>query len=237
MSSNAAEKVHIHPVSFANVKGFLVTSKGSAILIDTGHTKTVGKFFNQIEKLGLNAFDLKLIILTHTHFDHAGGAAHIKKATGAPLAVHENEAEYLRRGCTPFPRGTRWKGKLMVGFGSVFARKMAWYPPVEPDLIIRDRLDLSPYGIQGEVVHTPGHTSGSVSVFIEPGVVIAGDNVLGISEKEHYPPFANDRAGVIRTWELYLERGVEKIYPAHGSLVYIKSIRDSIDAAREKYTS
>jgi hydroxyacylglutathione hydrolase len=225
----------IKRIQFANSAGFLISKGSSCILIDTGHSTTIEKFQNAIKKAGILPESISLIILSHTHFDHAGGASQIQKLTGASLAVHRSEADFLLKGRTPFPRGTRWKGKVLRNVGSVFARRMANYPPVDADILIDDELDLNTYGIPGKVIHTPGHTAGSVSVLLENGSAFVGDNVLGISLKEHYPPFANDKRGVLESWERYIREGVKTVYPAHGVKVSINKLKEEMEAARRKY--
>ena len=229
--------VKIKTIHFANVKGYLLYNNSAAILVDTGHKKTIQSFVSGLAEINKQPEDLDLIILTHTHFDHAGGAAAIRQMTGAPLAVHREEAEFLKKGRTPLPSGTRWKGKLIVFLGNIFTRKVANYPPVEADIIIDDEYDLSGYGIPGKVVHTPGHTSGSVSVLLGTGEALVGDNILGLSFKTQYPPFANDRTGVLKSWQLYIERGMKTLLPAHGGRVKIEAIEKQLPGARIKYGS
>lgn len=229
------EKVHIKRVQFLNVSGFLVYTDRHMILVDTGHPHTTGKLNDVLHKLGRDPSDIGLIVLTHTHFDHAGGAREIREMTGAMLVVHTLEAEYLERGHTPFPPGTRWKGKLLVGLGRIFARKMARYPSVEPDIRLEGETSLERYGIPGRIVHTPGHTRGSVTVVLDDGRAIVGDNVMGIPGKTHYPPFAHDRKGVIRAWEQYLQWGVKTVYPAHGVKVPAGKLEKELPGVRRRY--
>ncbi|MEX0987025.1 MAG: MBL fold metallo-hydrolase [Bacteroidales bacterium] len=225
----------IKRIRFAHVSGFLVYNSNAAILIDAGHSGTTTRFTEAIREIGKSPGDVTLIVLTHTHFDHAGGAKKIKELCGALLAVHRTEAGCLSKGMTPFPRGTRWKGKVIRLFGKLFLWRMAAYPPAEADLLIDDEFDLAPYGIPGKVVHTPGHTSGSLSVLLETGEAIVGDNVLGINMKEHFPPFANDMAGVLQSWELYIRSGVQTLLPAHGGRVKIECLVNEMDHAKRKY--
>ncbi len=227
--------VKIKTISYANVKGYLLYNNDTVILVDTGHKNTVKSLLSALSDISKQPSDVDLIILTHTHFDHAGGAKEIRELTGAPLAVHKEEVGFLKKGRAPFPCGTRWKGKLMVLIGRIFARGIAKYPPVMPDILIEEELDLSAYRIPGKVVHTPGHTSGSVSVLLETGEALVGDNVLGLSFKTHYPPFANDRRGVLDTWQLYIDRGVKTLLPAHGGRVKIEALVSQLPGAKEKY--
>jgi glyoxylase-like metal-dependent hydrolase (beta-lactamase superfamily II) len=217
------------------VSAFLVYNNEAVILVDTGHAGTTQNFIDAIGEMQKKPEDVNLIVLTHTHFDHAGGAKKIKALTGAPLAVHRSEAGFLQEGRTPFPAGTRWKGKLLIALSKVFARRLASYPAVEPDVLVEEALSLHDYGIPGKILHTPGHTCGSLSVLLESGEAIVGDNVLGISPKTHYPPFADDRAGVLKCWETYISSGVKTLLPAHGGRVQIEALVRELPAARRRY--
>jgi glyoxylase-like metal-dependent hydrolase (beta-lactamase superfamily II) len=112
---------------------------------------------------------------------------------------------------------------------------MAHYPAVEPDIRLEMETNLEPYGIPGRIVHTPGHTPGSVTVVLDDGRAIVGDNVMGIPGKTHYPPFANDKSGVIRAWEQYLQWGVKAVYPAHGVKVKASALEKELPVVRRRY--
>ncbi len=217
------------------VSFFLVYNNDAAILVDTGHAGAMQVFIDAIGEIQKHPGDVNLIVLTHTHFDHSGGAKKIKELTKAPIAVHRSEATFLHNGRTPVPDGTRWKGRVLAALGRTFGRRLTRYPAVDPDLLVDEELSLADYGIPGRVVHTPGHTSGSLSVLLESGEAIVGDNVLGISSKSHYPPFANDREGVLQSWERYIGSGVKTLLPAHGGRVKIEALIRELPAARKRY--
>jgi len=229
------KKLSIKRIQYLNVSGFLLSTEQHSVLVDTGHQHTTHKLFHELDSMGKKVKEIGLIILTHTHFDHAGGAAEIRELSGAPLAVHHAEANNLKRGYAPFPPGTRWKGKVLTSLGSVFARNMAHYPAVIPDLLVESEFSLKHYGIPAMVYHTPGHTSGSLSVLLENGIAIAGDNVMGIAGKTHYPPFAENKTEVLRTWERYIQWNVKELYPAHGTKVSIDALKKELPAAMRKY--
>mgnify|MGYP005851553645 CR=1 FL=1 len=229
--------VKIKRIRSGIVSSFLVYNNNAVILVDTGHAGATQTFIDAIGEIQKSQGDLNLIVLTHTHFDHAGGAKKIRELTKAPLAVHRSEALFLRRGRAPVPDGTRWKGKLLAVLGRTFGRRLTRYPAVEPELLVDEELSLADYGIPGRVIHTAGHTSGSLSVLLESGEAIVGDNVLGISSKSHYPPFANDREGVLKSWETYINSGVNTLLPAHGGRVKIEALIRELPAARKRYGS
>jgi len=227
--------VKIKRIRSGIVSSFLVYTNDAVILVDTGHSGATQTFIDAIGEIQKHSVDVNLIVLTHSHFDHAGGANKIKELTKAPLVVHRSEATFLRKGRTPVPDGTRWKGKVLAALGRTFGRRLTRYPAVEPDLIVDEELSLADYGIPGRVIHTPGHTSGSLSVLLESGEAIVGDNVLGISQKSHYPPFANDRSGVLQSWERYISSGVKTLLPAHGGRVKIEALVRELPEARKRY--
>lgn len=231
------KEVSIKRIQFLNVSGFLVYNDSHVILVDTGHSHTSEKLLNSLASIRKEVTDIGLIILTHTHFDHAGGARMIREWSGGKLAVHKKEASNLARGFTPFPPGTRWKGKIISNFGSIVARKMARYPSVNPDIIIEDEFSLQDYGIPGMVYHTPGHTQGSLSVVLENGSALVGDNVMGIAGKTHFPPFATDKDAVLKTWQRYIDWELLYLFPAHGRKVKLEALARELPLAKRKYAS
>jgi glyoxylase-like metal-dependent hydrolase (beta-lactamase superfamily II) len=69
------------------------------------------------------------------------------------------------------------------------------------------------------VLHTPGHSAGSVTVLLETGEAFVGDlamNALPLRLSPGLPILAEDPAAVVRSWETLLELGVTTVYPAHG---------------------
>ena len=190
------KKIGIKRIVFANVSAYLVYSDKVAMMVDTGHKGMCKRILKALEEAGHTSEALKLIVLTHSHYDHAGGAAELKKLTGARVLIHQSEAENLNIGRTSIPNGTRWKGKFIAWTGRRFAKKVIRISPLEPDILVGEKLGLSEYGIPGYVLHTPGHTSGSLSVILENGAAFVGDTMLGIDGKEHFPPFADDQSGV-----------------------------------------
>jgi hydroxyacylglutathione hydrolase len=111
--------------------------------------------------------ELKTIILTHFHIDHVGDADDIKKLSGAKVAIHEADADFVAgRKIQPVPKGVMgWIFKLLIPlfFGSRL---------VEPDIKLKDGDTIA--GLIS--IHTPGHTPGSICLF-DPAskTLFAGD--------------------------------------------------------------
>ncbi len=225
----------IKRVVFSNVSGFLVYTDSVAMMVDTGHKGMTDHILASLQEVGHSLESLKLIVVSHSHYDHAGGVAELVKISNASLIVHENEAAHLRKGYTSIPDGTRWKGKLLAWLGRNFAKRIQRIDCAEPDVLVKESLDLTDYGIPGYILHTPGHTGGSVSVILENGVAIVGDNMLGISGKEHYPPFAENKNQVLESWKKLIDTGSKVFYPAHGGEVSVEEIINELPQAIKKY--
>ena len=74
---------------------YLVTSGPEMVLIDCGMRGSSRKIADYVKRLGKNPSDIKYIVLTHSDIDHVGGAAEVKKLTGAKLVIHEADAGVL----------------------------------------------------------------------------------------------------------------------------------------------
>jgi glyoxylase-like metal-dependent hydrolase (beta-lactamase superfamily II) len=203
---------------------YLIKNGHNSILIDAGNKNKLKKILKTVTQQGLNESDIKLIILTHTHYDHSGSVAELKKATGAKVAVSAKEAEELRNGYTPFPKGTTPFFKFIVKIGKKFFSSMGKFSPVEPDILIKDKYDLSDYDLNGYIVSTPGHTIGSLSVILDNKYAILGDTAFSIFPQV-YPPFANDPGLLRQTWKKLLDLGITQCYPGHGKPFSVEKLQ------------
>jgi glyoxylase-like metal-dependent hydrolase (beta-lactamase superfamily II) len=160
------------PLPLGFVKAFLLRGVAKHVLVDSGMPGSTTKIVAQLDRGGFNPKDVGLIVVTHAHADHTGALADVVQVTGAKVAVHRLEAEYVRTGMSPPAAQNR--------LSRVFFRpsEKPSAAGVEPDILIDDELDLNPHGVAGRVIYTPGHTRGSVSVVLESGEAIVADLVL-----------------------------------------------------------
>jgi glyoxylase-like metal-dependent hydrolase (beta-lactamase superfamily II) len=146
----------IHQVDGVNGNCFLIV-RDELTLIDTGMPRNSAKIVNYIQDiLNRKPTDIKTIVLTHFHIDHVGDASDLKKLSGAKVAIHEADADYVAgRKTQPAPRGVKgmiFKVLIPLFFGS---------RPVEPDIKLNDGDTIA--GLT--TIHTPGHTPGSICLF------------------------------------------------------------------------
>ncbi len=154
------EIYELKPLSICDTNSFIVaTEKNNAVLIDA--PADADYILREIEERGLT---LKKILLTHGHFDHIGAVADLYDKTGCEVYIHRLD----------LPKLSDDTGMLSNYFRVKGMRKFDKALPIEDgDIILQDELEF-------DVVHTPGHTSGSVC-FIVGNVMFSGDTLFSRS--------------------------------------------------------
>jgi metallo-beta-lactamase class B len=135
---------NVYYVGASDVTSFLVTTPRGHILIDAGYAETAPQIKANVARLGFKIGDVKILLTTQAHFDHAGGLAELKRASGARLLASREEAALLANG-----------GKGDFAFGDSLP-----YEPVTTDRTIADGEKISLGGVTLKAVSTPGHTKG-----------------------------------------------------------------------------
>ncbi len=220
----------IQPVKMGITNCYVVQGEGT-ILIDTGFLGNVSDFTHQLERIGINPRDISLIIITHGHVDHISHAKELKEITGAKIVMHNLEKEILEKGLKVNPPGvTAWGRFLIKGLGMLTPRLII--EPASVDIQIGEStFSLAPYGIDGEVIFTPGHSPGSISVLLGSGEVFAGDmamNMLPMRRTPGLPIFAVDIQQVQESWKILLDKGAKTVFPAHGNCFPAEIMRKEI---------
>ena len=221
-------------VPLGRANAYFVISEGQVLLIDAGIRKNEQKIVQALGNLGLSPSNIRLIILTHTHYDHCGSLKALKDMTGARIVVHHNEATCLREGYGGFPKGTTRLTKAISLIGRTIGKRMGGYDPVSPDITISERFGLEEYGTDGYILPTPGHTSGSISVIILNRYAIVGDTLFNNFRKSVFPPFADDQEELFRSWGKLYDTGCRTFYPGHGNPFEIDKFRQSLETGKKR---
>ena len=222
------ESAAVLPIPLGLVAVFVIRGE-RPILVDTGYSGSERRILARLASTGIDPARISLILLTHAHADHVGNARVLRERTGAPLAMHRQAAAELAGGrsapVVPFTH----VGRLFTAVLGILGPDTATHDALKPDVIIDQRLDLSDYGAEGEVVWTPSHSSGSVSVFLKSGQAIVGDLIMGgmlLRRRTPGPPFIDsDRDALDRSIATVIARQPHTIYAAHGGPFTLESVR------------
>ena len=207
--------------------------KGDGVIaVDAGQPNRGRAFLNGLRRASIRPEDVGLILLTHAHWDHMGSAKDLKEITGAPLAVHEREAAWVEEANPPLPPGVTHWGKIFMSVHQLLM-PLIKLAATSVDRRLGDEVtSLAEFGIAGDVIPTPGHSPGSVSVLLESGEAFVGDlamNRLPLRLSPGLPIFADDPDQVVQSWRRLFELGVTTVYPAHGKPFSADVMRAAID--------
>lgn len=135
---------NLYYVGVKGIASYLIVTPAGDILLDTGFRESVPLVEASIRKLGFRVEDVHILLLSHAHYDHAGGLAAMKAATHARLLVSPGDAPALERG-----------GKDDFAFAD-----RGLFPPVKPDGLLQDGVPVTLGGVEMTPHFTPGHTKG-----------------------------------------------------------------------------
>lgn len=214
---------------------YLVRDSG-AILVDSGEPGRAAAVLRKLRSRVGPLPDIRLLLLTHGHLDHTGNADALKRETGARVAIHEGDAGWLTRGDLAIPDGLTPWGRLMGACARRVIPRLLSAPAVAPDIVLADDLSLAVYGIAGRVVHTPGHTPGSITLLLESGDAIVGDlvmNGLPFCLRPSLAVIGDSRAELEASWRHLLDLGARTIHPGHGRPFQV----DALAAERQEAIS
>ena len=138
---------NLYYVGAIEITSYLITTPQGHFLLDGGFVETAPQIERNIVRLGFKLSDVKYLLNSHAHYDHAGGLAELKKLTGAKFVASEGDDALLRKG----------------GHGDFRFGDTLLFPAIEPDKIILDGESLQ-LGDQVMTAHlTPGHTRGTTT--------------------------------------------------------------------------
>ncbi len=158
---------------------------GELVLIDAGAGNSAAAIVRNVESLGLDPDRISTIVLTHCHIDHVGGAAAIRDRTGARIVMHELDAVPVEAGDQRLT-AAHWYGVR--------------FQPLPVDLKFSGHSEtLSVGGRDLVLLHTPGHTPGSLSAYLDKDGkrVLFGQDIHG--------PFLADFGANMSHWQRSME--------------------------------
>lgn len=207
-------------VGASDVTSFLIVTPAGDILLDGGFVQTAPQIEANIRKLGFRLADVKILLNSHAHYDHAGGLAELKRRTGAQFVAMQGDAALLARG-----------GRGDFYFGDRFT-----FPPIKPDRVIRGGDTVALGGVTLTAHLTAGHTRGCTTwtmttedrgkqlpvVFVGSMSVLSGYRLVG---KESYPGMT---AGYERSFRVLRSLPCDVFLGAHGQFFNLTAKREAL---------
>ena len=148
---------------------YIVSNGRDAILVDTASAPGCDKIIAECSK-----FNMKLIVLTHVHFDHAENAAVLSKRYGVPVAFNQADEELFESFDKQPLKSYGLTGRLVLGLSLKVLRETKVERP-ENIIYIKEGDSLNEYGINAKIIELPGHTNGSIGVDVEEKHLLVGD--------------------------------------------------------------
>ncbi len=166
-------KVHAIDLELMGTPGvvgaYLIPSKTGHLLVDCGPGATIEKLYSGVSSLGFETSDIKHLLLTHIHLDHAGAAGRLARELGLQVYVHKNGAGHLLRPERLIESATRIYGAMMDVLWGKFEAV-----PENQLTILEGGETLSLSGLEFKAIYTPGHAIHHLAYFVED-TIFSGD--------------------------------------------------------------
>jgi ribonuclease/clavin/mitogillin len=195
-------------VGYRSTNYWVISAGRSRLLVDIGWPGTMGMMRSRLERMDVPLAEIRYAVATHYHIDHAGLAQELKQA-GVPLLVlevQEAAIPLMKRWTKPADRYVEISTQDNVRISFAESRAV-----------------LEGIGIAGEILHTPGHSSDSISVLLDDGSAFTGDlTPPGQATREY-------AEAVAASWRLLRAHGATLVYPAHGPIRPLETDPNSPD--------
>ncbi|CCH01792.1 beta-lactamase domain protein [Fibrella aestuarina BUZ 2] len=210
----------LYQISLGVVNVFVIDDRADGLtLIDTGYKDSSKAIVSALRQAGKDPASLKRIILTHSHPDHAGSAAALGAEWGIPVWAYHLDVPLLANGTAGEAPIHRSPGVINWLVYHLFIKRGS--PAIDPVTVDRPLTDKEVLPIAGglQVLHTPGHSSGHISLWLQQeGVLIAGDlcaNVAGLDFSTVYEDRALGLSSILAVSQLPFDKAVF----GHGKLL------------------
>lgn len=219
--------MRIHRIPGLMAYSYLIESGSRLFLVDGGFLGTGRNVLARIAKIGRKPEELVFALVTHAHADHFGGLDVVQKASGCDIVCHPAHAETIRSGGGIVSPGLNVFARIYERIAHVALPKLR-LPRLTRVSGIEDRAKLHRHGLPGQVLYTPGHSTGDLTLVLDDGSAFVGDLVQGRRIPRLTPPefsiMAVDARAMLASWRILLASGAKVIYPGHGGIVTVDEI-------------
>jgi hydroxyacylglutathione hydrolase len=190
---------------------------GDFSLVDAGLMEMGSYKLEELTRAGFPLGEIKRIIMTHTHIDHIGCLKELLSAIpDAEVWVHREEAAFLERGDDRIVMGNKIFESMIRSQYKLDERLFT--VTVHRKLAGGETLTLG--GMQFQVLHIPGHTSGSIGLFDnEHRLLISGDTIYADGAIGRFDLFSADTAVLKNSLNMIADLGVDILLPCHNRIV------------------
>jgi len=211
-------------ICLSGVNCYLVSADRGFALIDTGLPERREDLARELEKAGCVPGALRLIILTHGDYDHAGNAAYLRATYGVPIAMHRMDAKRVET--ADWSLGFKARPDKFDFPFSLISRfiKPGRFEVFSPDLYLDEGQELAAYGIDASILYLPGHTKGSIGVLTSAKELFCGDllaNMVRPGLHFFLDDIADARMSVMKIESV----GARAIHPGHGKAFLFSKMR------------
>jgi len=210
---------------------YLLKSLNGYLLVDTSFPACFQPFIKELKKINVDLSEIKYLLLTHSHDDHAGFAAELKEKTDCRIIAHKNSIESLKNGTIiNVGQFLNRQARITMSLYNWVKRRNFEYSPVilkDEDIIVTgdDKDILKTIGVDGRIIYTPGHTDDGISVILSNGDAFVGDACMSNLGFLHYRPIeVYNLKSVFESWQKIIDNGARTIYPAHGKPFTVEEI-------------
>lgn len=234
----SSSAMHIHRLQGLAAYSYVIETPDALFLVDAGTRTHARAILGKIAEIGRSPHDIALAVVTHGHPDHFGGLAEVQQAGGGfPVIAHPAHATAVTTGRVLISPGLNPFSKVyeLLAKSYLSAFPLTGVREVVP---VSDGQRLDEFGLPAAVLHTPGHSSGDISLLLDDGTAFVGDTIQGRRVKGVTPPelpnMALDVHEVIDSWTKLLDAGATSIMPAHGTVVTAEEIRPVLARVRSR---
>jgi glyoxylase-like metal-dependent hydrolase (beta-lactamase superfamily II) len=215
----------VETICLGGVNSHLLPAAGGFVLVDTGKPEKRAELEIRLRAAGCTPGDLRLIVLTHGDYDHAGNAAYLRRVYDAPVAMHAADAPRVETGdwslgMKPKPD----KFPLLFRALAVFLRPGA-FDTFAPDVLLEDGQDLRRYGLAATILHLPGHTAGSIGVLTGGGDLLCGDLLDSMLGGPGLEFFIDDLTAAQASLARLRRLDVAAVHPGHGKPFKLEQVK------------